>query len=315
MKKIILAFITATFIFVLTLRISWPNQEPFNGFSADDGDVLTMYYGGMHENALARLDALIKRRPERLDLILMKGHVLRQLGDSAGAAGAYGQAMKKEPGNFSAGYYYAFSRYLSGEYRDSLGALAPLINGSGKKSVDSQRSVLLLKALDEMEMKKYAEAAGTLAKLNAIFPDFSPYLHLQAKALEKKGDIAGARDAYLKAYKNDTSNFEILFDAAPLLLKSGDIENAYKYYKRISEKIKNDYEIKKIYGELCGLYKKMMSEKPASGPSKSLEPRKVAPVSAGGSAKGGSREVLVGLNTNEKGEPLEIGRATCRERV
>lgn len=301
MKKIILAFITATFIFVLTLRISWPNQEPFAGLPADDGDVLTMYYGGMHETALARLDALIKRRPERLELILMKGHVLRQLGDSAGAAGAYGQAMKREPGNFSAGYYYAFSKYLNGEYGDSLEAVAPLIKESAKKSVDSQRSVLLLKALDEMELKKYEEAAATLSKLNAIFPDFSAYLHLYARALEKKGDIAGAREAYLKAYKNDSSNFEILLDAAPLLLKSGDIENAYKYYKRMSEKIKNDYEIKKICGELAGLYRKLMSEKPPAAPSKQLEPKKAAPVPGAG-----TYEVLIGLNTNEKGEPLGL---------
>lgn len=306
MKKIISAFITATVIFVLTLRISWPYQDPAAGaLSAEDSEFLTMYYGGMHENALARLDALITRKPERPDLLLMKGHVLRQLGDPAGAAGAYIRAAKADPGNFSAGYYYSFSKYLNGEFADSLDSLGPLLEAASAGSVDSRRGVLLLKALDEMELKKYNEAVLTLEKLNGVFPDFSPYLHMLARAYEKKGDVTKAREAYLRAYKNDTSNFEILFDAAPLLLKSGDIENAYKYYKKICDKIGGDVEIRRICGELAGLYKKLMAEKPPAGASKPLEPKRVEPVVSFTEGTK-DREILVGLNCDEKGEPLPL---------
>jgi len=284
----------------MTLKISWPSQEPFLNLSGDDTDVLTMYYGGMHETALARLETLIRQKPERLDLILMKGHVLRQLGDSSAAAGAYSQALNRDPQNYTANYYYALSSYMSGEFKNALSSLESFMKVSREKNIDHQRNLFLLKGMSEIETKKYSQAADTFAKLNELYPNFSPYLHWLARSYEKAGEVAKARDAYLSAYKNDTSNFEILFDAAPLLLKSGDIENAYKYYKKIYEKLKSDYEIKKIYNELAAIYKNLMAQKPQAKTFKPLEPKKTAPLNIAG------EEISVGLSTDDKGEPLGV---------
>jgi SpoIID/LytB domain protein len=285
----------------MTLKISWPYQEPFGNLSADDNEILTMYYGGMHENAVERLDSLIEAKPDRLDLILMKGHVLRQLGDSPGAVRAYNQAVKKEPDNFTANYYYALSCYMNGNFKEALKSLNLMTDDA-----EGKRKLFLLKGMSEIEVKNYDGAAATFKKLNEIYPDFSPYLYLLASSYEKAGDIKSACEAYVKAYKSDTSNFEILLEAAPLLLKSGDIENAYKFYKRIYEKLKDDNEIKSIYEQLSRLYRKMMAERPPAKPSASLEPRKVKAPVLENLKNAATREVLVGLNTNSKGEPLEL---------
>ena len=285
----------------MTLKISWPYQEPFGNLSAEDNEILTMYYGGMHENAVARLDSLIGAKPDRLDLILMKGHVLRQLGDSTGAIKAYNQAVKKEPDNFTANYYYALSCYMNGNYKEALKSI-------NLKAGDDEgkRKLFLLKGMSEIETKNYEGAAATFKKLNEIYPDFSPYLYLLASSYEKAGDIKSACEAYIKAYKSDTSNFEILLDAAPLLLKSGDIENAYKYYKRIYEKLKDDNEIKNIYQQLSQLYKKMTSERMPVKPQASLEPQRVNALISKKLKNAAPQEVLVALNTNSKGEPVEL---------
>ena len=285
----------------MTLKISWPYQEPFGNLSAEDNEILTMYYSGMHENAVARLDSLIEARPDRLDLILMKGHVLRQLGDSAGAIETYGRAKNKEPDNFTANYYYALSCYMNGNFSQALKSLN-LMTGNA----EGKRKLFLLKGMSEIEVKNYDGAAATFKKLNDIYPDFSPYLYLLATSYEKAGDIKSACEAYIKAYKNDTSNFEILLEAAPLLLKSGDIENAYKFYKRIYEKLKDDNEIKNIYRQLSALYKKIIDERLPAKPAASLEPRKIAAKAIFPLNNGAPQEVLIGLNTDSKGEPVEI---------
>ncbi len=302
MKKIIISLLTAALIFIITLKISWPYQEPFKSFTAEDTETLTMYYGGMLETVVERLDSLINREPGRIDLMLMKGHVLRQLGNPAAAREVYSNIIKKAPDNFAANYYYALSCYLSGRYKEALSALD--INAA---DAEAKRKIFLLKGMSEIEIKKYTDAAATFTTLDKLYPDFSPYIYLLARSYEKAGDIKAACAAYIKAYKNDTSNFEILLEAAPLLLKNGDIENAYKFYKRIYEKLKNDNDIKYIYNQISGLYKKLTSSKPAVKSIKSIEPLKVAPILPAKYKKTKTPEMVsIGLNTGARGEPLAI---------
>ncbi len=273
---------------------------------AEASQLITYYYNGQYDNALAGLDRAIRSGEEKTSRLLEKGHILRQLGEPGKAAGAYREALLGDPDNSAAVYYLALCTYLNGApetagkildgfYKKNRGA-------SGKYSDD----MTFLKGTIDFESSRYESAAKTMSSISKDFHASSQALLTAARSFEKCSRPDEAHESYLDAYASDPANIEFLVYAAPFMLKAGDLKHAFKFYYILSSKF-GGADLKRIYKQVAQMYEKTRKNEPA-GQSKPVEPVRVEPVRVEppSGSRSAENEILVGLNTRSDGSPSDI---------
>ncbi|HNY11460.1 MAG TPA: tetratricopeptide repeat protein, partial [Candidatus Wallbacteria bacterium] len=280
-----------------------PASAAYNrsGSDAESSQLITYYYNGQYDNALAYLERAIRSDAGKTSRLLEKGHILRQLGEPGKAVEAYREALLAEPDNSAAIYYLALCTYLNG----GLETAGNIVDGFYKKKRGASEKysdeMVFLKGLIEFESARYESAAKTMMSIPKDFQASSQALCIAARSFEKCGRQGEAHDSYIDAYASDPANLKFLVYAAPFMLKVGDIKNAVKFYYILSSKF-GGAALKKIYRQVAQMYEKERKNEPA-GQSKSIEPISVVPPPPHPSAE---NEILVGLNTKSDGSPSDI---------
>ena len=275
------------------------NESAGNDMGPDEEQATTLYYNGQHERALMCIERSLSEHPKSLNLLMIKGHVLRQMGESESARNAYQEALRISAGNPAASYYLALCNYLTAKPYNALNVVEHILKNE-KRPAFIEKEALFLKGMIEFESGRFKEAKATFAEADKNFPHNWRLLQMLGRSSEACGDISTAHSAYIDALACDPSALEFLAQAAPLIRKTGDVANSFKFYYHLL-RIRDDETIKKAFRQIEQQFDKIRSSQAAS--QKSLEPVKAGYPCAG--FKKGA-EISVGLSTKSDGSPVEI---------
>lgn len=267
--------------------------------SPDEEQAATLYYNGQHERALVCIERGLAERPGSLPLVMLKGHILRQLGEAPEAARVYQEALRISPQDPAVAYYLALCYYLTAKHEKALSVIAHLQKNPERPPYIG-REAAFLKGVIELENGRFADAKATFSESCELFRKNSRFLQMLGRSSELCGDSAAAHSAYIDAFAGDPSALEFLAQAAPFIRKTGDTANAFKFYYHL-QRIGRDENIKKAFRQIEAQYAKIRSAQDAG--RKTLEPQKAAYPEK--SFKKGE-EISVGLSSRSDGSPVEI---------
>lgn len=180
--------------------------------------------------ALLAVEGLAKKLPDRAQPALLRGRILQQQGDLAGAGAAFEQALAKEPGHFAATSSLADLELTAGKNQQARKRFEDLV----KVSPRNQAAKMALAGVDSRMGAPAALVAAQYKEAIRIDPlQPGPHLtlisHLLASA-DAPSALAAAQDA-TALLPNDLTVMDALGTAQ---LASGEGQRAVSTYKKLA---------------------------------------------------------------------------------
>ncbi len=177
----------------------------FPGIIEEDKDLslkiaVSLYENGKYNDAIAKLDELIKKNPKNSDLYSLKGYCYLNLGNYSLARSCFENAVK-----------------LKNDHIDAKKGLAKLF-------VKQKDFVSLIFVIEEIY--KILKAKGDFDHLKSLLDSYFPYLPEEEKIINLYIDLA-------KTIKNQSLLIEHLRKLAKISIKDNDLTKAENIYREI----------------------------------------------------------------------------------
>ncbi len=210
------------------------------------------------------LDKLIIKNRKRHRAYEMRGDLLMLTKDYKNAAISYLKASEIKKHNLTYKTKVADVLFLIRKYKKAEKLYNEIV---ADKHYNPE--ILLKKAKNDIELKKYSEASNAVSQFLNYFPDNAEAFFISGKILALNNENIAALENYNKAIKNDSSKPEYFISCGDTYLKTKTFESAVSSYSmaldlnpRISEAWykKGVAEIKLYkYAEACEDLKKAKS--------------------------------------------------------